>query len=127
VGAGHFPVAMPAHLRVHRLLLTVQWCRSKVKDDGRSMPITDRTRDHRGTYHDSRQGAITAVGLRTSIRATSDTPPASAAFPDWRGPATKYLSWLCSVTMSRSLENNGGQGAIGTIRMGVDASIPRGA
>jgi hypothetical protein len=35
-----------------------------------------------GTYHDSRQGAITAVDLHTYMRATPATPPASAQFPD---------------------------------------------
>jgi replicative DNA helicase len=51
--------------------------------DGRSVPVTELPAViAAGTYHDSRQGAITAVDLHTYMRATPATPPASAAFPD---------------------------------------------
>jgi replicative DNA helicase len=51
--------------------------------DGRSVPVTDLPAViAAGTYHDSRQGAITAVDLHTYMRATPATPPASAQFPD---------------------------------------------
>jgi replicative DNA helicase len=51
--------------------------------DGRSVPVTELPAViAAGTYHDSRQGAITAVDLHTYMRATPATPPASAQFPD---------------------------------------------
>jgi replicative DNA helicase len=51
--------------------------------DGRSVPVTELPAViAAGTYHDSRQGAITAVDLHTYMRATPATPPASKAFPD---------------------------------------------
>ncbi len=51
--------------------------------DGRSVAVTELPAViAAGTYHDSRQGAITAVDLHTYMRATPATPPASAAFPD---------------------------------------------
>jgi replicative DNA helicase len=51
--------------------------------DGRSVPVTELPAViAAGTYHDSRQGAITAVDLHTYMRATPATPPASTQFPD---------------------------------------------
>jgi replicative DNA helicase len=51
--------------------------------DGRSVPVTELPAViAAGAYHDSRQGAITAVDLHTYMRATPATPPASAQFPD---------------------------------------------
>jgi replicative DNA helicase len=51
--------------------------------DGRSVPVTELPAlIAAGTYHDSRQGAITAVDLHTYMRATPATPPASTQFPD---------------------------------------------
>jgi replicative DNA helicase len=51
--------------------------------DGRSVPVTELPAViAAGTYHDSRQGAITAVDLHTYLRATPATPPAGPEFPE---------------------------------------------
>jgi replicative DNA helicase len=50
--------------------------------EGRSVPVTELPAViAAGTYHDTRQGAITAVDLHTYMRATPATPAASPNFP----------------------------------------------